>query len=184
MNVCKLVNMTANGVDVEFSLFHLAGQSTADDAAPCVVSFTSDVNTNNLNMLGLWKLMWCFYLEQTVSLPAIGILPQDHKNSKCEFGFGGNHLPSFASQLPHKLILNSCFGIPQLLCLFGIIWCRLIHRVLIWGLPMNRDCLMFGSWLKWVRTLAKARRLLNYSQLYHPNEIKHSVLIRLCHKRK
>lgn len=46
--------------------------------------------------------------------------PRDHKNSKCEleFFFGGGGglliLPAFASQLAHKLILNSRFGIPQL----------------------------------------------------------------------
>lgn len=115
--------------------------------------------------------------------------PRDHKNSKCEFDFffpvvvvGVIILPAFASQLAHKLILNSRFGIPQLGVFVrnNLTRTPFVHRLWIPALPVNVRCLGVG----W-NELAKARQLLNYSKLYHPNEMKHLALILLrCKENK
>ena len=72
----------------------------------CVVSLSqvTRILISQVIIAGAIKVLWCFYVVQTVSLLAAGILPQDHKNSKCEFGFG---LPSTLICITITLQMNS-----------------------------------------------------------------------------
>lgn len=87
-------------------------------------------------------------------------------------------LPAFALQLAHKLILNSRFGIPQL----GVFVRNNLTPTPIHSPEYELRLRMCGMWCLGVgwNELAKARRRLNYSKLYHPNEMKHSALVLCC----
>lgn len=175
------INRATNCVDVNFGLIHsLRGR------APLVTHMLVTWTRWDIEItcdVSIWsRITLCAFFRN---------LPRDHKKSKCKFGGfflvcvrdgGLIMLPAFALQLAHKLILNSRFGIPQLSVFVrnNLTRTSFIHRNP--NASSACECVPYDVWELAEMSSLKARRLLNYSKLYHPNEMKHSALVLRCCK--